>query len=123
MMSGMGRVFSYENSPPNPEIPDPKLAQQKLFADDRMIHLMAKVGLESNGTDGEAMVAQTRWKLSTMWHLGTDDMMGYESETMIGRYLGKMQWWYPYAGFDYHRKTEGMFAKNIFDFEFIVYVI
>ena len=35
MMSGMGRVFSYQNSPPNPEIPNPKLAHRKLFADDR----------------------------------------------------------------------------------------
>jgi len=25
MMSGMGRIFSYEESPLNPEIPDPKL--------------------------------------------------------------------------------------------------
>jgi FtsP/CotA-like multicopper oxidase with cupredoxin domain len=30
MMSGMGRIFSYENSPPNPEIPDQKLAQRKV---------------------------------------------------------------------------------------------
>jgi CopA family copper-resistance protein len=115
MMSGMGRVFSYENSPANPEIPDPKLAQRKLFADDRMFHFMAKVGIESNGSDGMAMFAGTRWKASTLWHLGYHSEHGYESETMIGRYLGKMQWIYPYVGFDYHFKTEGMFAKNIFD--------
>ncbi len=113
MMSGMGRVFSYENSPSNPEIPNPKLAQRKLFADDRMMHFMARVGIESNGSDGEGMFAQTRWKLSTMWHLGYHDMHGYESESMIGRYLGKMQWLYPYAGFDYHYKVEGG-PKNIF---------
>ena len=53
----MGRVFSYENSPANPEIPDPKLAQRKLFADDRMLHFMARVGIENNGSDGEAMLA------------------------------------------------------------------
>ena len=117
MMSGMGRVFSYENSPANPEIPNPKLAQRKLFADDRKMHFMARVGIESNGSDGEAMFAGTRWKLSTMWHLGYHDMHGYESETMIGRYLGKMQWLYPYIGFDYHRKVEGMPQKNFFDME------
>ncbi len=116
MMSGMGRVFSYENSPANPEIPDPKLAQRKLFWDDRMPHFMAKVGLESNGSDGEAMFAQTRWKASTLWNLGLHDMHGYESETMIGRYLGRMQWWYPYIGFDYHYKVEGG-PKNIFGSE------
>ena len=113
MMSGMGRVFSYGNSPPNPEIPNPKLAQRKLFSDDRRIHFMARVGIESNGSDGEAMIAQTRWKLSTIWHLGYHDMHGYESETMIGRYLGRNQWLFPYVGFDYHFKMEGS-PKNIF---------
>lgn len=113
MMSGMGRIFSYENSPPNPEIPDPKLARRKLFADDRMFHFMARVGIETNGSDGEAMFTNTRWRISTLWHLGYHDMHGYESETMIGRYLGRMQWWFPYVGFDYHYKVEGG-PKNIF---------
>lgn len=113
MMSGMGRVFRYENSPVNPGIPDPAYAQRKLFADDRMFHFMARVGVETNGSDGEAMFANTRWKASTMWHLGYHAKHGYESETMIGRYLGRMQWWYPYVGFDYHYKKEGG-PKNIF---------
>jgi CopA family copper-resistance protein len=116
MMSGMGRIFSYENSPPNPEIPNPKFALRKLYADDRMFHFMAKAGIESNGSDGEAMFANTRWKVSTKWHLGYQDTHGYESETMIGRYLGRMQWWYPYLGFDYHYKAEGG-PKNIFGSE------
>jgi len=116
MMSGMGRIFSYENSPPNPEIPNPKFAQRKLYADDRMFHFMAKAGIESNGSDGQAMFANTRWKVSTQWHLGYQDMHGYESETMIGRYLGRMQWLYPYLGFDYHYKLEGG-PKNIFGSE------
>jgi CopA family copper-resistance protein len=116
MMSGMGRIFSYENSPANPEVPDPKIAQRKLFADDRMFHAMAKIGIESNGSDGMAMLANTRWKASTLWHLGYHDMHGYESETMIGRYLGRMQWWYPYIGFDYHYKKEGG-PKNLFGSE------
>ena len=115
MMSGMGRVFTYQNQAPNPEIPNPILAKKQLFADDRKMHFMAKVGLETNGSDGEAMFAGTRWKASTIWHLGLHDMHGYESETMIGRYIGKMQWIYPYIGFDYHYKMEGEFAKNIFD--------
>ena len=59
------------------------------------------------------MLANTRWKIETMWHLGYHDMHGYENETMFGCYLGKMQWWYMYAGFDYHYKKEGG-PKNIF---------
>ncbi|MEO6759459.1 MAG: multicopper oxidase domain-containing protein, partial [Saprospiraceae bacterium] len=115
MMSGMGRVVHYVDSPPNPEIPDPQLAQRQLFHDDRQAHFMARVGLQSNGSDGEAMLAQTRWKLSTMWHLGYHDAHGYESETMLGRYIGKMQWLYPYAGFDYHYKVEGHPQEGFFD--------
>jgi hypothetical protein len=114
MMSGMGRVFSYENQAANPEIPNPKLAQRKLFADDRKFHSMARMGLESNGTDGEAMIANTRWKFSTLWHLGFHARHGYESETMIGRYFGKMQWVYVYTGFDYHFKKINVSEKNIF---------
>ena len=113
MMSGMGRIFRYEDSPPNPEIPDPALAYRKLKSDDRMFHFMANVGIQSNGSDGEAMLANTRWKASTLWHLGYHDEHGYESETMIGRYLGKMQWLYPYVGYDVHYKKEGG-PKNIF---------
>lgn len=116
MMSGMGNVFSYENSPPNPEISNPKLAQRKFFADDRQFHSMVTAEVESNGTDGEAMIANTRWQVSTLWHLGMHSKHGYEIETILGRYLGKMQWWYIYAGFDYHFKKDGG-PKNIFGSE------
>lgn len=114
MMSGMGRVFSYEDSPENPELLDKGQALQRLFDDDREFHPMARVGLETNGSDGEAMVANTRWKLETMWHLGYHDMHGYESETNVGRYLDRMQWWFPYIGFDYHYKYASSAEKNLF---------
>jgi hypothetical protein len=115
MMSGMGRIFSYENSPLNPEIPDPAKAIKKIYADDKHFYAMAKVGLENNGSDGNASLANTRWKLSTLWHLGLHDHDGYESETMIGRYFGQMQWLYAYGGFDYHYKKEnGEPEKNLF---------
>ncbi len=104
MMSGMGRIFSYDNSPANPDLPDPQNALQKLFDDDREFHPMARVGVESNGSDGEAMYTNTRWKLQTLWHLGYHDKHGYEVEANVGRYLDRMQWWFPYVGFDYHYK-------------------
>ena len=113
MMSGMGRIFSYENSPANPELPDPQKALQQLFDDDRAFHLMALVGLESNGSDGEAMFANTRWKLQTLWHLGYHDEHGYESEVSVGRFLGDMQWWLPYVGFDYHYKKVVSTENNL----------
>ena len=114
MMSGMGRIFSYDNPlVDKTDITNTKVARRGLNADDRKFHPMGRLGLESNGSDGEFMLAQTRWKASTLWHLGFHDKHGYESETMIGRYMGRMQWWYPYVGFDYHYKKEGG-PKNIF---------
>jgi CopA family copper-resistance protein len=102
MMAGMGRIISYENSPPNPQLPNPKQARRKLFRDDRKFYLAAQVGLESNGSDGEVNYANTRWRFNTEWRLGIKPEYGYESETIVGRYLGKMQWWMPFVGFDYH---------------------
>jgi CopA family copper-resistance protein len=114
MMSGMGRIFSYDNPlVDKTDITNPRVARRGLNSDDRRFHLMGRLGLESNGVEGEAMFAQTRWKASTLWHLGFHDMHGYESETMIGRYLGRNQWVYPYIGYDYHYKVEGG-PKNIF---------
>jgi CopA family copper-resistance protein len=102
MMSGMGRVFSYENSAPNPDLPDTKLAWKKLSADDRKYHPMASIGLESNGSDGELMFSNTRYRLSTEWRVGLKSEHGIESETYFGRYIGRMQWLMPFVGFDYH---------------------
>ena len=116
MMSGMGRIFSYENSPANPEIPNPKLAQRKLFADDRMFHFMAENDFASNGNDGMAMLANTRWNIATEWRLGYTKMHGFEVETHVGKYLDRMQWIMPFIGFDwrYRRMGMGEQEKNIF---------
>ncbi len=115
MMAGMGRVFTYENQAPNPLIPNPKLAQRKLFADDRAFHIMAENDFATNGNDGMAMIQNTRWSLGAEWRLGYNDMHGYEAEFHLGRYIGKMQWLMPFIGFDWrYRNMDGMIEKNIF---------
>lgn len=116
MMAGMGRVFTYENQAPNPLIPNPKLAQRKLFADDRAFHFMAENDFATNGNDGMAMLQNTRWSIGTEWRLGYNDMHGYETETHIGRYIGKMQWLMPFIGFDwrYREMEDGEMEENIF---------
>ncbi|TDE54733.1 multicopper oxidase domain-containing protein [Flavobacterium sp. GT3P67] len=116
MMAGMGRVFSYENQEPNPLIPNPKLAQRKLFADDRAFHVMAENDFATNGNDGMLMIQNTRWSIGTEWRLGYKNHHGYETETHIGRYIGKMQWLMPFIGFDWrYRKMEmGEMEENLF---------
>ena len=116
MMSGMGRVFTYENQEANPLIPNPKLAQRKLFADDRKMHFMFQNDFATNGNDGEMMLQNTRWSIGSEWRLGYHDMHGYETETHIGRYLGKMQWLMPFVGFDWRYRKMGIDEqeKNLF---------
>lgn len=108
MMSGMGRVFTYENQAPNPTIPNPKYAWRKLKADDRRFHFMAENDIATNGNDGEAMYQSTRWSIGTEWRLGYHDMHGYETETHIGKYIGKMQWLMPFVGFDWRYRKMGI---------------
>ncbi|UGS24701.1 multicopper oxidase domain-containing protein [Flavobacterium channae] len=115
MMAGMGRIFTYENQEANPLIPNPKLAQRKLNADDRAFHFMAENDFATNGNDGMAMIQNTRWSLGAEWRLGYNDMHGYEAEFHLGRYIGKMQWFMPFVGFDWrYRKMDGEVEKNIF---------
>jgi CopA family copper-resistance protein len=116
MMSGMGRVISYQNQQANPLIPNPKYAQRKLFADDRKMHFMFQNDFATNGNDGEMMLQNTRWSIGSEWRLGYNDMHGYETETHIGRYLGKMQWLLPFIGFDWRYRKMGIHQqeKNIF---------
>ncbi|MFM9909220.1 MAG: multicopper oxidase domain-containing protein [Chitinophagaceae bacterium] len=116
MMSGMGRVFTYKDQTPNPEIPNPRLARRKLFADDRRFHFMGENDFATNGNDGMAMISNTRWSIGTEWRLGYHDMHGYETETHIGRYIGKMQWIMPFIGFDWRYRKLGInqIEKNLF---------
>jgi FtsP/CotA-like multicopper oxidase with cupredoxin domain len=119
MMSGMGRIFHYEDSASGPGAasaapPNPTQDLQMIYADDREIRPMARVGLESNGSDGEVLLADTRYRFQTEWRLGTDAKKGYESESHFGRYLGKMQYWLPYVGWDFRYRRTGGKEKNLF---------
>ncbi len=105
MMSGMGRVFSYENQAPNPLIPNPKYAYRKLKADDKRFHLMTENDFATNGNDGMLMIQNTRWSINSEWRLGYHDKHGYEVETHLGKYIGKMQWLMPFIGFDWRYRT------------------
>ncbi|WP_295200496.1 multicopper oxidase domain-containing protein [Sediminibacterium sp.] len=114
MMSGMGRIFSYENTPPNLQIPDPKKALRKVYRDDRRFYLGAQIGLETNGSDGEIMYSNTRWMIQNEWRLGTNREQGYENEFHIGRLIGRNQWFMPYIGFDWRYRNHGEVEKNLF---------
>jgi hypothetical protein len=115
MMAGMNRVFSYEKQVPNPYLPNKKWAYNKLQRESNQFHFMAENDFATNGNDGMAMVQNTRWSIGTEWRLGYHDRHGYETETHIGRYIGKNQWFMPFIGFDWrYRKQNGELEKNLF---------
>jgi FtsP/CotA-like multicopper oxidase with cupredoxin domain len=114
MMSGMGRIFSYENSPPNPEVPDPDMALKMVNMDDRMIHPAAQAAFQSNGTDGQISFSTTRYRFQTEWKVGFNNQAGYESQGQFGRYLGQMQYWFSYVGWDFQYHASETSEKNTF---------
>lgn len=69
---------------------------------------MAENDFATNVNDGLAMLQNTRWALGTEWRLGYNAMHGYETETHLGRYIGKMQWLMPFIGFDWRYRTMGI---------------
>ncbi|MFT5252618.1 MAG: CopA family copper-resistance protein [Flavobacteriales bacterium] len=116
MMAGMNRVFSYENSAPNPLLPNKKLAYKKLQSESNQLHFMAENDFATNGNDGQAMLQNARWSFGTEWRLGYNDENGYESETHIGRYIGRNQWLMPFIGFDarYRKLERNEVEENLF---------
>jgi hypothetical protein len=114
MMSGMGRIFSYENSPHNPEVHDPAMALKMVYMDDRMIHPAAQAAFQSSGTDGQVSLSTTRYKFQTQWKVGFNQQAGYESQGQFGRYFGKMQFWFPYVGWDFQYHANDAAGKTMF---------
>ncbi|RYY20377.1 MAG: copper oxidase [Chitinophagaceae bacterium] len=102
MMAGMGNVITYQNSPANPQLPDKAKAFRQFKRSEQMLLASAAIGLESNGSDATFLVSGNRYELQGLWHLGFTPEKGREVEVNFGRYLGKMQWLFPYVGFDYH---------------------
>ncbi|WLD23056.1 multicopper oxidase domain-containing protein [Flavobacterium dauae] len=115
MMAGMNRVFTVDDYQ-NPYLPNKEKAYKMLQRESNMPHLMAQSDFATNGIDGEAMLMNARYSLGTEWRLGYNDMHGYEVETHLGRYIGKMQWLMPFIGFDWRYRKMGMdeHEKNLF---------
>lgn len=116
MMAGMGRVFSYENSPPNTQVP-PTKKNWNYFKkeDERMLHSMFNVAAQSNGIFGHGMVMNNYYFLGNQFHFNPKH--GFESETRFGRYIDKKQFLNVYAGFEFNREKEhdnGRWENEVF---------
>ncbi len=107
MMSGMNRVVSVGDEK-NALIPDKKWAYSQLQKESNKLHFAAKNDFATNGNDGHIMLQNTRWSLGAEWRLGYGNKYGYESETHLGRYIGRMQWFMPFVGFDWRYRDNGI---------------
>ncbi|NOT38762.1 MAG: multicopper oxidase domain-containing protein [Saprospiraceae bacterium] len=114
MMAGMNRVFSTKNQEPNPFLPDKKWAYKKLQRESNELHFMFQNDFATNGNDGMTMLQNTRWNFGTEWRLGYHDRHGYETETHIGRYIGRNQWLMPFIGFDWRYRKHEEPERNLF---------
>lgn len=105
MMAGMGRVFSYEDSPPNTQVA-PTKANWNYFRkeDERMIHGMGNLMVQSNGIFGHGMLMNNYYFAATELHF--NPRRGFEMENRFGRLFGKRQFFSAYAGFDFKREKD-----------------
>lgn len=116
MMAGMGRIFSYEDSKPNPQLPNRKLAWKDFMKDNRMVSSMAMLDLQSNKIHAETMTMfGPRWANLNEFHSNWN-FDHFDGNFKVGRFLGKFQWALPYAGFRIqksHEIMESQMAKEM----------
>lgn len=115
MMSGMNRVLATGDYQ-NPLLPNKKKAYRALQRESNAFHFMFENDFASNGNDGQLMFQNTRWRLGTEWRLGYNNSHGYETETHVGRFIGRNQWFMPFVGFDWRYRRLGMneVERNLF---------
>jgi len=105
MMSGMGRVFSYENSKPNPQLQmdstmmlTMKDPYKMFLMDDKMWFYSAGGSVQSQEISGNVMAINRYYQFDGM---GVVNYQGsYMSETHFGRYIDKQQFLMLYVGSD-----------------------
>ena len=116
MMTGMGKVFTYENSAPNPQLPDKEAAYKKFLSTNRMISTKAMLDVASNKLHFENMsMIGARWMNINEFH-SNYQFDHYEGSVKVGRFLGKYQWAMPYVGFrtsKTHDLAKTWFGQNV----------
>lgn len=105
MMAGMGRVFSYADSPPNTQVaPTKKNWNYFKNEDARMWHPTYKLSAQSNGVFGHASTSNNDYVFSTDFH--ANPWKGFEFENRVGRLFGNEQFLFAYGGFEVNREKD-----------------
>lgn len=114
MMSGMGRIFSYNDNVSNPELHHPQMSYKMLLMHHSKFYLTAENDFATNGNDGSITYGNTRWAFQGEWRLGYNDIDGYEVESHFGRYFGNKQWIFSYLGLDWRYRRKSVGEENLF---------
>lgn len=116
MMAGMGKVFTYENSEPNPQLPNKEASYKKFLSENRMISTTAMLDVASNKLHFENMtMVGARWMNVNEFH-SNYKFDHYEGSVKVGRFVGKYQWAMPYVGFrtnKTHDMAKTWFGQNV----------
>jgi len=82
----MGRIFSYENSKPNPQLPNRKLAWKNFLKDNKMVSSMAMLDVASNKIHAETMTMfGPRWANLNEFHTNWN-FDHFEGSVKAGRF-------------------------------------
>lgn len=116
MMGGMGKVLAYENSAPNPQLPNKEASYKKFLSENRMISTTAMLDVVSNKLHFENMtMVGARWMNMNEFH-SNYQFDHFEGSVKVGRFLGKYQWAMPYVGFrtnKTHDMAKTWFGQNV----------
>jgi CopA family copper-resistance protein len=96
MMSGMARVVSYENSPPNKQVSQKD--QRKLFREDTKWYGWGVTKIATDGVFGNAQLSNVRNEIGTTYRVSYKDQ--YEFQPYYQRYIDKRQFLSGFVGGD-----------------------
>ncbi len=117
MLSGMARVFHYDNTLPEVQRDSPK--DYKMFLKEHGQHtfLWGSASLQSQGAFVNATLAGTKWELNE--EANYDWKKRYESETMLRKFLDKRQFLTVFIGADNRRErtSEIKDGKHVLEYK------
>ncbi len=117
MLSGMARVFHYDNTLPEVQRDSPKDYKMFLKEHGRHTFLWGSASLQSQGAFLNATLAGTKWELNE--EANYDWKKRYESETMLRKFLDKRQFLTVFIGADnrQERTNEIKDGKHILEYK------
>ena len=109
MMSGMGRVVSYEGS----DVPlNTKKKYSRFVSDDRTLFPFADVEIQSNGAFGEVAVRNTYWQYGVHGETSWQET-NYEVKPKIQKFIGPRQFFAVYLGSEISKESQTVEGNDV----------